>query len=439
MSGLSNRAIRAAINEGKRVEIREGDARGAVRGLHVVVTKGGAATFYVRYRCEAGHRRLKLGGYPTLTIEQARKAARKRLAEVAEGEDPAGDRRAAREAPTLAEVAERWMAEHATPYLKPRTVAGYRSLLDLHVLPALGRRKVASITRADVERLHRKVGVGRRDRKDIDRRGGAQGAANRTVALLSTILNAAERYGDRPQRSNPCAGLKRFREQAKERFLTPDERARLEAAFSRAEQARKGEPAYVAPGAVAALRLLSLTGARSSEITTLTWSMVDLAAACLRLPDSKTGAKVVPLTRQAVALLERLHAQRDPDGELVVTGERGGPVHNIQRAWRSVCRAAELEGVRIHDLRHSAASDALNAGVPLALVGAMLGHRNTATTARYAHVADKALRDAAERMGDAIEASTRDGANVVRLRPVEQNHPKRSKRPESKRTRGRKG
>lgn len=428
VAGLNNQTIRAASKQGERVELRDND----VKGLHVVVTVAGAATFYVRYRCPAGQRRYKLGRFGVITVDQARKLARAALAEVAGGADPAGQRAAGRVAPTLATVAARWMGEHATPYLKPRTVDGYRSLLDLHILPTLGRRKVASVTRADVERLHRSIGTGRKDAKA---RGGATGAANRTVALLSTIMNAAERFGVRPGHSNPCAGITRYREQPKERFLDAAERARLNVELARSEAASKGHPHYVAPGAVAAIRLLGWTGARLSEITGLTWSMVDLERACLRLPDSKTGAKVIELAPQAMDVLRGLHAARRPGVDLVVAGEQGGPLLNIQRAWRSIRDRAELAGVRIHDLRHSFASDALNAGVPIALVGAMLGHRNVQTTARYAHVADDARRRAVEAAGNAIEAAGIAGANVVLLPAA--TRAKAAAKPRSRKTKAR--
>ena len=414
VAGLSNRGIRAAQAAGERTEIRDE----VIKGLHVVVTPAGAATFYVRYRCAAGQRRYKIGRYGVLTIEQARTRAKKALGQVADGEDPAGGRSADRKAPTLAEVGERYMAEHVATHCKPRTVRTYRDLLNNHILPTLGSKKVGAIVRADVERMHQ--AIARAKPKKGQRRRGGKGVANRALALLRAVLNAAEVWGERAQHSNPCTGVRRFKEKDPHeapRFLDAAERARLEAALAESDSVGKGHPGYVAPGAVAAIRLLAWTGARLSEITGLTWSMVDLGRGHLRLPDSKTGAKVVELAPQAVELLRGMQERRREDTQLVTPGERGGPLMNIQRAWKSIRRRAKLPGVRIHDLRHSFASDALNAGVPLALVGAMLGHRNPQTTARYAHVADEARRRAIEQTGNAIEAATHGGAKVLELRP----------------------
>ncbi len=253
-------------------------------------------------------------------------------------------------------------------------------------------------------------------------RTGGKGAANRALALLRALLNAAEVWGERPQNSTPCTGVRRFRErdpQQAARFLDAEERVRLETVLCAGETADKGHSDYACQGAVLAIRLLSMTGARLSEIRGLTWPMVDLPNMCLRLPESKTGAKMIALSSQAATLLSELRlagVARGRANEFVVTGERGGRLTTLQRSWRSIRGRAGVADVRIHDLPHSFASDALNAGVPLALVGSMLCHRNVQTTARYAHVADDARRRAVEIAGNAIEAATRGGsASLQRL------------------------
>jgi len=241
----------------------------------------------------------------------------------------------------------------------------------------------------------------------------AKGAANRVLALVSAICSQAAHWGYRDGQLNPCKGIKRFKERRVDRFLSPDERARLEAVLVASQHVAKGHPNYVCRGSILAVRLLSLTGARCSEITGLTWPMVDLERGFLRLPDSKTGAKVVPLSRQAIALLRELHAARDIGVPWVCAGARGGRVQNLQRAWLSIRRRARLDDVRLHDLRHSLASDAAATGASLPVIGKMLGHKSVATTQRYAHLVDDVVREAIDRAGDRIEEQTRAGAAVV--------------------------
>jgi integrase len=334
----------------------------------------------------------------------------------------------------VADVAERYMAERAEPYMKRTTVVGYRSLLRRHLLPALGSMKVTAIDRQDVIRFHTKIGetpkaVPKADAKRKRSKATAdqarpnasettRGAANRARSLLSAVLAAAEEWGLRPVGTNPCHGTPKFRERRVKRYLTSEERARLETALCESERATKGQKAYVCRGSIDAVRLLSLTGARKSEITGLQWSMVDLDRGELRLSDSKTGEKVIPVSSNAVELLRQLEARRDPAVPWVCPGEQGKRLHNLPRAWESLRHRAGLDDVRLHDLRHSFASDALAAGVPLAVVGAMLGHKRVETTARYTHLDDKVTRAGVETTGAKIEASMREGAERLQQRAV---------------------
>lgn len=386
--------------------LRARDKRYAVKdtglpGFEIRVNTDGTKTAALRYFRDGRVRRVTLGklceGY---TFAKAREAACKVLGEVKAGGDPASERERARAMPTFEAVAERFMAEHAGPFCKPRTVSGYECLLRVHLLPALGKMRIHEIERSDVERVHRKMGE------------TVPGAANRGLTLISSIMTRAETWGYRPMRSNPCYRLRRFRENKCERFLSPEERARLEDVLAVAERAPKGHADYVAPGNIDAIRLLSHTGARKGEIVGLQWSMVDLerAAPALRLPDSKTGAKVIPLSPPAVALLRRLKDANQSGSPWVCQSETGDRLHHLGRAWLILRHRAKLDDVRLHDLRHSAASDALAAGVPLALVGAMLGHKSPQTTARYTHLADGTLQEAARMMGERIEKNTREGA-----------------------------
>lgn len=294
-----------------------------------------------------------------------------------------------RQRTTVADFAARFVDEHVVPRLKPRTVALYRDMLRRFVLPALGGLDVAAVTRVDVERLHRTVGAKHPT------------TANRVLQLVSVLFARASAWGVRTTPS-PVAGIERYRERPKERFLSAAERQRLEAVLDDAVD--------VTPGAVLAIRLLAATGARLGEILSLRWGMVELGAGVggrLRLPDSKTGPKVIPLSPQAQALVQGRGRGRGRPGDLVCASSAGTRLTNIERTWQVLRRRADLDDVRLHDLRHSAASDALAAGVPLALVGGILGHRSPRTTARYAHLADDALAAAAAAMGASIERRAR--------------------------------
>jgi integrase len=223
------------------------------------------------------------------------------------------------------------------------------------------------------------------------------------------MFNVAEDWGLRPENSNPCRRIKKFKETPRERFLSPDELKRLGEALADADA--KGESPYV----TAAIRLLLFTGARLNEILSLEWSHVDLKANLLRLPDSKTGAKTIALPAPAVEILSALPKQEG--NPHVICGARDGAhLINLQKPWRRIRKAAGLEDVRLHDLRHSFASVAVAGGMSLPLIGSLLGHSQPATTQRYAHLADDPRRAAADAVASTIAASmTGAGAEIIPL------------------------
>jgi integrase len=235
--------------------------------------------------------------------------------------------------------------------------------------------------------------------------------ANRMLALLSKFFNWCEKHGYRPDGSNPCRHIEKYKEQRRERFLSPVELARLGDALADAETNETTSP-YV----IAALRLLVLTGARLSEILTLQWSYVDFDHSLLRLPDSKTGQKVIYLNAPALQILTDL--PRLEGNPHVICGKRDGAhLVNLQKPWRQIRKAAGLDDVRIHDLRHSFASVAAGSGQSLPVIGALLGHTQPQTTARYAHLAADPLRAASDAVGGKIAASLKgnDVAEVSAL------------------------
>lgn len=363
-------------------------------GMFLKVTPKGKRSFGIFYRNASGtQRRPKLGNYGQLTVETARKAAGAWFAKVAAGKDPSGDRRASRAAPDLDAVFKRFIEEYAKEHKKPRSIEEDERNYRKHVGPVLGAKKIAEINRSDISKLHGKL-------------GGPRG--NRVVALLSKLFNLCEEWELRPLNSNPCRHLKRYKEQSRNRYLTPAELGRLGAALARAEQLQT-EPIE----AITAIRLLLFTGARKSEVLTLRWRHVDLDAGELRLDDSKTGRKTIHLPAPAREVLAAL-ASGDADAWVFPGAKVGQRLINLQKPWRRIAEEAELPGVRIHDLRHAFAAIGASGGASLYVIGGLLGHAQATTTQQYAHLQSDPLKATAEKIGAEIDASLKGGkANNV--------------------------
>jgi integrase len=373
----------------------------------------GAAYYFLKYRAGARQRWHTIGrhGAPW-TAEEARKEAFRLLGEIVRGNDPSATRAGHRQAATVAELCDLYLAEGVTTK-KASTVRNDRSRIERHIKPLLGHRKVRDVTRPDVERFQRDVAAGctAADRK-IGYRGrsivtGGTGAARLSMILLSAIFSFAARHALRAD--NPCSGVRRYKPGKCERFLSSAEQVRLGKALTAAELAG------INPNAVGVIRTLALTGARVGEIVSLKWPEVDLDRGYLRLADSKTGAKVIPLGAAAMQVIAA--QERRPGTDFVFPGAHGGPLGSVGKVWRQVRAAAGLPEVRLHDLRHSFASNIVNAGGSLPIIGALLGHRSTQTTARYAHLADDPLRVVADRAAGSIAtALAGGGAKVVPMR-----------------------
>jgi integrase len=378
-------------------------------GFGVKVTPAGGRVYVLKYRTAGAQRWLVLGRHGDVTLDQARTKAIKLRGAVADGKDPARLRDEHAAEPTVDQLADRYLAEYAEPHKKQRSVEEDRRNLKLHIRPELGALKVSALARQDILKLHHKMRA-------------TPGAANRVQALLSKMFGLAEEWGIRPEGSNPCRRIKKFEESSRERFLTTDELQRLGLALREAEL--DGDH----PSGIGIIRLLLFTGCRRSEILTLQWSFVDFERCCLRLPDSKTGAKVVRLGAPALDLLSGLPrfaspfvfpaargVNKSPDRE-----RRVGAGHfvGIERIWQRVRARAGIGDVRLHDLRHTFASWSVMGGATLHMTGALLGHRQAGTTMRYAHLADDPVQAAADRVARAIAGALGAGepANVVNLR-----------------------
>jgi integrase len=344
-------------------------------------------SYVLKYRTSAGRQRwhtIGRHGAPW-TPETARAQALRILGDVARGDDPAGVKAAAKAAPTVGELAVRFLAEHAEAKRKPRTAREYRRLFEKVILPVLGQKRVVDVTRQEISQLHHA-------------KRATPTEANRTLALLSVLFTFAERQGERPDGSNPCRHIERFPQRRRERFLSAEELARLGDTLA----AYRGSPYHPAT-----IKLLVFTGARLSEVLGLQWDWVSFERGEARLPDSKTGAKTIHLPPPALEVLAGLPRL---EGNPYVLGARRSTTF-IEKPWRAVRDIAGLADVRLHDLRHAFASVAASAGMGLPIIGKMLGHTQAQTTQRYAHLANDPVKAAAAAVADKI-ASAMKGTSV---------------------------
>lgn len=354
-----------------------------LKGFGLRISPTGRKVYVVKCRIKGRQKFITIGPHGPITAEQARIRAFEILSESKGGGDPMREVDETRRSPTVMGLGERFLAEHVSVHCKPSTQGEYRRSVELFINPKIGSLKVAEIERKDVAQLHHAL-------KHVPYQ------ANRTLGVLSKMFNLAEVWGFRPDGSNPCRHVQKFVERKRERFLSDDEFSRLGEALSEAERDETETQS-----AVNAIRLLVLTGCRLGEIMTLKWAHVDLKACELRLPDSKTGAKVVHFGNAASEVLRSI---KKLDGNpYVITGTKDGAyLTDLQHPWRRIRAAAGLDDVRIHDLRHSYASRALALGEGLPMIGKLLGHTQVQTTARYAHLANQPVKAAAARISDGI-------------------------------------
>jgi integrase len=376
-------------------------------GFGLKVTPSGSKVYILQYRMGgrgSPARRYTLGKHGSWTPDGARKEATRLLGLIASGTDPAENKRKEKNGLTLAAFVEHYLNEYAEPHKKPRSVAEDRRNLQKLVLPALGPRRVDKISRAHIAKLHHEL-----QKTPV--------AANRVLAVLTTLFNLAEKWGLRPDGSNPCRHVQKYKEQKRERFLSGAELNRLGETLVKAEQEQSHSLSVLA-----AIKLLIFLGARLSEVLTLEWGYVDFHTHSLRLPDSKTGSKTVHLNAPALAVLEAL--PRIEGNPYVLPGiKRNSHLVNLQAGWKALRKDANLEDVRLHDLRHSFASVAAGAGMSLPTIGALLGHRHASTTNRYAHLDQDPLKHANEEIGDRIHAAM-SGKKQAPLVPFPKNQRK---------------
>ena len=382
---LTNRAV-AALKVERDTVYWDRD----LPGFGVRVYPGGGRVYIAQARePDKTIRRVTVGRHDVLNADRARQRAAFIIARIRAGEEPVPLPLAARfnGGPTVADLAERYLEEHAAVRIKPRTRLRVRGMLHNHILPALGRLPLEAVERSDIVEFHQKLS----DRPVT---------ANKCVKVLSHMYRLGAGWGLVPEGFNPCRSVEKYSERSRERFLTDAEFTRLGRVLD--EAVDNGAAPLTA---VTAIRLLMLTGCRKSEILTLRWSDVDLDAGELHLADSKTGPRAVQLPPTAMELLDAL--PRRKDSPWVFPGkDRGGRFSDggLDRVWQAVRTQAGLEDVRMHDLRHSFASRALALGETLPVIGKLLGHSDIETTARYAHLAQDSLHETAERIAETIAA-----------------------------------
>jgi integrase len=396
----------------------------ALTGFGLKVMPSGSRSWIVEYRPGVGGRgvakkRLRIGG-TELDPETARDAAQKILASVRLGSDPSAARTEERQALSLKDLADEFMKRHVQRKRKPNTIAAYQTTLDVHVLPALGTKKAILVSTADVARMHDNAA----DKRAGDRTQGGPYVANKALAVVSSAYEWGAQMGLVPKGTNPAAGIEKFDEKRRERFLTSEEFERLGDALIEAEtiglpyQVDEGGPkakhaaklenrrTKIAEHVIGAIRLYLLTSCRLREILHLRWSEVDFQRGMLFLPDSKTGQKPVVLSAAAIDVITALPRL----GQYVIASDSAGtddekPRHDIKKPWASICKHAKLGNLRVHDLRHSFASVGAGDSLGLPIIGKLLGHSQPATTARYAHLDVNPVRRAADLIANQINAA----------------------------------
>jgi integrase len=368
-----------------------------VPGFGIRVTANDARSYVLRYvvRGSGRERTYTIGDATIWRCTAARDKARELRREIEDGGDPLGAIEDERAAPTVGDLIERFRAEHL-PKKRPSTRGDYRRMIDNHIGPHFGAHvKVSDVVFSDVDGLHRKI-----------TKSGSTYAANRCVAVLSKMFSLAIRWGWRSD--NPCRGIEKNKEFHRRRYLSGHELVRLTKALAKHEDRDAAD----------AIRLLLLTGARRGEVLSMKWADVE-DGVWSKLPSSTKQEEhhQVPLSAPALQLLADIKKRQRRRGvsKFVFPGD-GANGHRVElkKDWAQLTKVAGIEALRIHDLRHSYASQLVSGGASLALVGALLGHSNPNTTARYAHLMRDPLKEATEKVGAVIAAASKPVKPVLK-------------------------
>ncbi|WP_421722475.1 tyrosine-type recombinase/integrase [Alloalcanivorax xenomutans] len=367
-----------------------------VPGFFCKVTPTGRKVFMLQYRTNSGKRRKpSLGLFGELTVEQARTLAQDLLADVRRGNDPSGQKARDRQAPTVKDLCKRFMEDHCIPHNKPLTQKKNQYHIDKYLLPSMGTLKVHEVERADILALMKRLEK-------------TPTQANRILACVHKMFNLAELWGYRPDGTNPCRHVTKFPEKGKTRLLTDKEMILL---FRQLEKTEEEE--FEHPSPILGIRLQFAFAARMSEILALRWEWVDLVGRRVVWPDSKTGDMSKPISSEAYELLSdaAIHSKseyvcpalEDPNKPLTQNAYYG--------AWRRILKRAGIPLVGTHGIRHRAATDIANSGIPIKVGMALTAHKTVTMFMRYVHVEDDPVREAAELVANRRQIITRLKSN----------------------------
>ena len=362
-----------------------------VKGFGVRITKAGARAWVINYRANGRQRRATIGDVADWPVQLAREQAKSMKRLVDQGCDPVTERAVARQAPTVADLVDRYEAD-VLPKKAPRSHGEDRAL-GRRLVARLGQLKVAAVRHADLDQLHREIS-----------RAGTPIRANRVISLASRLFNLAIKWGWRAD--NPCRGIERNPERPRARYLTPSELVRLAAALD----------AHPEQPSADVVRLLLLTGARRGEVLRATWDMFDLVAGVWTKPSAATKQRRehrIPLSAAAMQILARRREAAGDSPFLFPGASPDRPQGDLKRFWRTVCRQAQIEGARVHDWRHSHASILASAGLSLPVIGALLGHTAPDDYDPLRHLLDDPLRQASERVAEVLAGG--QSAEIVPL------------------------
>ena len=360
-----------------------------VKGFGCRVFPGGKKTYVFHYRAPRTKKYsyIKIGVHGNLTVDIARGEAKKLSAAIAGGIDPKEQKQEEvvqeKQSMLFADFFEIFKEKYMQREYKDQ---GRRNMsyANIHILPYFGQKKLGNIYSKDIKRF-------------IESLSHISTTANRSFALLSMMFKKAEDWEYLPPKSNPCTGVDKYKENKKQRFLSRTELEKLEEALDRQEKEQSSS--YYT---VNALRLSLYTGCRKSNILNLQWENVHLKERYIHLPDTKTGESACPLNQKAIDLLASLK-QREGNSYVFPGKVPGKPLSEVKTAWRQILKKAGIKDFRIHDLRHSFASLSLSQGVDLYTVSKLLGHKNIATTTRYAHLELEKLKEATNKMSEVFK------------------------------------
>lgn len=390
---LTKKNVESLEPTGTRYEVRDDE----LIGFSIRVGATGEKSFYLTYRAGKGRaaplKRLRIGTFPSMTVEQTRQIVKQKLAQIAMGGDPAQEVKEGKNAPLFHEVIETFLQEHVDAKLKPATQHQYRALAQNHLIPAFKKMKMADITYRHVAKLHH----------DLQ---NTPYLANRCAAVLSKFFDWCEKTGYRDRGTNPVRGLEKYREEKRLKFMESSELEAIGEGIAKLEKQDAIDPTIAA-----ALKVMLLTGARCSEILTLKWEYFNESKEKALLPNSKTGAKVLPIPPTAWEVISALPRVN----EYCFPGRWGrGHIINVKDTWKRICKAGGISGWRIHDLRHAFASYAANSGKSLPIIGKILGHSQASTTSRYAHLAENPVAQAAAETAEGLAQELNLGMSKIK-------------------------